>query len=338
MFILGIETSCDDTAVAIIDDKYTIKANIISSQIKIHTKYGGVVPELASREHVKNIVHVFNECFSQSNLALKDIEAIAVTKGPGLVISLLVAINFAKALSMNISKPLISVNHLYAHLNAVFLEHKEIPLPYLGLVASGGHTNLFYTNDNINFISIAKTRDDAIGEAYDKIAKLLDLGYPGGPIIDKLAKNTKTNLINLPKAKMSDNSLDFSFSGLKTAVYYFLKKEQLLPFPKENTSLLTEIASSFQRAAVSIVIDRLYKAITIYKPKSLIISGGVACNSLLRKEAAELAGKFSIPVFIPQPILCTDNAAMTAVIGLHKYQLKLFEDLSMDAEPIYYDY
>jgi len=137
---------------------------------------------------------------------------------------------------------------------------------------------------------------------------------------------------------MSDNSLDFSFSGLKTAVYYFLKKEQLLPFPKENTSLLTEIASSFQRAAVSIVIDRLYKAITIYKPKSLIISGGVACNSLLRKEAAELAGKFSIPVFIPQPILCTDNAAMTAVIGLHKYQLKLFEDLSMDAEPIYYDY
>lgn len=338
MLIIGIETSCDDTAVAIIDEKCDIKANAISSQIKIHSQYGGIVPELASREHAKNIVPVFNECLKQADINVNDIDAIAVTKGPGLVISLLVGLNFAKGLSLNLNKPLITTNHLYAHLNAVIIEYKSIPLPYLGLVASGGHTNLFYSEDNINFITIAKTRDDAIGEAYDKIAKLLNLGYPGGPIIDRLAQHGNASFINLPKIKMSDNSLDFSFSGLKTAFYYFLKKEQLLPFPSNNKSLLCDLASSFQNAAISIIIDRLNKAITTLKPKSIVISGGVACNSLLRAEASKLAFHFSLPLLIPRPALCTDNAAMTAVIGYHKFTRNLFDSLATDAEPIYYDY
>lgn len=338
MLILGIETSCDDTAVAIIDEKYDIKANVISSQIKIHNQYGGVVPELASREHVKNIVPVFNECLKEAGIKINDIDAITVTKGPGLVISLLVGLNFAKGLSLNLNKPLITTNHLYAHLNAVMIEYKSIPLPYLGLVASGGHTNLFYSEDNIHFKIIAKTRDDAIGEAYDKIAKLLNLGYPGGPIIDKLAQEGNPSFINLPKIKMSDNSLDFSFSGLKTAFYYFLKKEQLLPFPSNNKSLLHDLAACFQQAAISIIIDRLSKAIVTFKPKSAVISGGVACNSLLRSEASKLASQFSLPFLIPKPLLCTDNAGMTAVIGCHKFALNLFDDLATDAEPIYYDY
>ncbi len=338
MLIIGIETSCDDTAVAVIDGEYNIKANIISSQVKIHSKYGGVVPELASREHLKNILPVFNQCIKEANINLNDIDVISVTKGPGLVISLLVGLNFAKGLSINIKKPLITVNHLYAHLNSVFIEYKNIPLPYLGLVASGGHTNLFYTEDNMNFNSIARTRDDAIGEAYDKIAKLLNLGYPGGPIIDKLAQECEPGYINLPIAKMSDNSLDFSFSGLKTAFYYFLKKEHLIPFPENNKSLLTALASSFQHAAISIIIDRLEKALSMLKPKCLIISGGVACNSLLRLKSIDIASKFHIPIFIPKPSLCTDNAAMTAVIGYHKFKKKLFDNLSADAEPTYYDY
>ncbi|OGF61468.1 MAG: tRNA (adenosine(37)-N6)-threonylcarbamoyltransferase complex transferase subunit TsaD [Candidatus Fischerbacteria bacterium RBG_13_37_8] len=332
MLILGIETSCDDTAVAIIDHTYSIKSSIVSSQVKIHSKYGGVVPELASRQHLTNIIPVFNECLQTAQINIADIDAVAVTQGPGLVVSLLVGLNFAKGLAFSLNKPLIAVNHLIAHMNAVLLEHAEIPLPFLGLVASGGHTNLFFSEDNIRFESIAKTRDDAVGEAYDKVAKMLNLGYPGGPIIDKLARDATPGSVKFPAAKMSDNSLDFSFSGLKTAFYYYLKKKSILPDVNLDHSSLCSLLASFQNTAIAIIEDRLIRAIDIYKPRALIISGGVACNSLLRAKAHEICEQYHIPAFIPSPALCTDNAAMTAVVGLRKYHTHFFSPLSIDAE------
>jgi len=338
MILLAIETSCDDTAMAILEDGFRLKGNVVSSQVKIHAPYGGVVPEIASRHHLKNIIPVFNQCLKQADIELKDIDAVAVTIGPGLVISLLVGINFAKGLAYGLKVPLIAVNHLIAHINAAYLENFDIPLPYLALVASGGHTNIFYSKDNYHFNCISKTRDDAVGEAYDKVAKFLNLSYPGGPIIDKLAQEATPSELKFPIAKMSDNSLDFSFSGLKTAFYYYVKKQDILNKLKEDMNLLASLLASFQEAAIGTIEDRLTRAIEIYKPKSLIISGGVACNSLLRKKSTSLGEKYGIKVFIPSPNFCTDNAAMVAAVGYRKYFRKIYAPLSIDAQSIYYEY
>ena len=338
MYIIGIETSCDDTAVAIIEDEYKVKASIVSSQVNIHAEYGGVVPELASRQHLTNIIPVLTQCIEQAHIDIKDLSAVAVTKGPGLVVSLLVGLNFAKGFAYSLKIPLISVNHLISHINSVFIEHSDVPFPFLALVASGGHTNLFFSENNFEFACLARTRDDAIGEAYDKIAKLLGLGYPGGPIIDKLAQEGAPGSVKFPAAKMSDNSLDFSFSGLKTAFYYYAKKENIIPTIHQNKELLCSLMASFQHAAISVLEDRMKRAINAVKPRSLIISGGVACNSLLRKKSYELGEQFGIKVFIPSPIYCTDNAVMTAVVGCQKFQKNLFAPLSIDADAIYYEY
>lgn len=322
--ILSIETSCDETAAAVIENGRDILSNIINSQIDIHKEFGGVVPEVASRKHIENINYVVKEALEKSNMKESDIDAIAVTYGPGLVGALLVGINFAKGLSYAWKKPLIGVNHIEGHICANYIESKELEPPFVCLVASGGHTHLVYVKNYGIYEILGRTRDDAAGEAYDKIARAMGLGYPGGPLIDKIAKDGDKMAIKFPRANI-DESMDFSFSGLKSAVLNYMQKNK--DAKKED------IAASFQEAVVDVLVSKLIEASKIKNCNIVALAGGVASNSRLREVLQEKCQINNYKLVKPSAILCTDNAAMIGCAAYYKYINKEFSQLNLNAFP-----
>jgi N6-L-threonylcarbamoyladenine synthase len=364
VIILGIESSCDETAAAVLRDGRYILSNVIASQVAIHGKYGGVVPELASRHHLENIVPIVNAALQEAGITRHEIDGIAVTQGPGLVGSLLVGVNYAKALAFSLGKPFVAVNHLEGHVYSVPLElarsedgrgiqltdWKEL-FPALCLIVSGGHTSLYWveglgldSNDGNPFQLVGRTRDDAAGEAFDKVAKLLHLGYPGGPIIDRLSEKGDPEAIDFPLSKISDGKLDFSFSGIKTAVLRYaqvhLQTELSLlstqskqeGFHNRLPPAVYDLVASFQRTVVDMLFQVAGEAAERRRPRSILVSGGVACNSLLRTRFQEGFARQNIPVYFPSSILSTDNAAMIAAAGYPKFLAGLYADLSLNAD------
>ncbi|MCM8770630.1 MAG: tRNA (adenosine(37)-N6)-threonylcarbamoyltransferase complex transferase subunit TsaD [Candidatus Omnitrophica bacterium] len=312
MLVLGIETSCDETSVAVVQDGRFILSQVITSSLRFHKKYGGIIPEIASRQHIEQIGFVMDNAIRQAGIKLKDINLIAVTEGPGLVNSLLVGISFAQALSFALKKPLVSIDHIQAHLYANFLE-KPLDLPFIGLVISGGHTALFLVKNFNQVKLLGTTLDDACGEAFDKVAKILGLGYPGGVAIENLVKNKKFKRINFSCGK-EVRGLDFSFSGIKTAVLYYVRSQK----SKARNQIL-DIAASFQEAVVDTLIEKSFLACKRYRIHKLVVGGGVAANLRLRQRLAQLEKETDIKVYIPAKILCTDNAAMVAGLGYQLY-------------------
>lgn len=322
--VLGIETSCDETAAAVLRDGKHVLSNVVSSQVEIHKEYGGVVPELASRNHLEKIIPVIKEALLESNVELMDIDRIAVTVGPGLVGSLLVGLSTAKSISYATGKPYVGVDHLEAHVTSVHLEN-EVAFPFLGLVVSGGHTSLYLVKNYTEFELLGKTRDDAAGEAFDKAAKLLGLGYPGGVEIDRISKEGDAQSIPFPRPFITKSSFDFSFSGVKTSLVYYLKKNKN---PAANH--LADICASYQEAIVEALVEKTLIAARFLDIKNVIISGGVACNSRLRELAAERFGQEGLSFFIPSPKYCTDNAAMISKLGYHKLMNGESSELSLN--------
>jgi len=331
MIILGIDTSCDDTCAAIVEDGKLLLSNVINSQVIVHNKYGGVVPELASREHIRNIVPVVRESLRKAGLNNKDINAISVTVGPGLVGALLVGIYFAKAFSYANDIPLIGVNHLEGHILSVFLEKRVPSFPFVALTVSGGHTNIYHVRDFGDYTVLGQTLDDAAGEAFDKIAKLMELGYPGGEVIEKLADTGQSDAINFPRAYLSKDSLDFSFSGLKTAVALYVRKWRDHK-EEENKIKIADIAASFQSAVVDILIDKVVAASNQVGVKSVVLAGGVARNNHLRRKLQKTMSEKGADLYIPSPEFCTDNGAMIAVAGYHRIIKGERDDLTLDAK------
>lgn len=320
MLVLGIESSCDETAAAIVRDGNKILSSVIASQIDIHKLYGGVVPELASREHLDKIVPVVEEAFGQAGIDKKDIDGIAVTIGPGLIGSLLVGVCFANAMAYALKKPIVGVNHIEGHVYSVVFENPPIEYPALALIVSGGHTNLFYIPEESKYKIMSRTRDDAAGEAFDKVAKMLGLGYPGGPIIERLAKEGNEKAVKFSLPRMGDGKPDFSFSGLKTAVAKYVRESEIKPL-KENeepTQAIKDLAAGFQSTVVRSLVGTMEKIAKEVHPKTLIVAGGVACNKALRAASQETANRLHIPVYFPSPHLSTDNAAMIAAVGTVK--------------------
>lgn len=325
--IMGIETSCDETAAAIVEDGKKIISNVVASQISIHQKYGGVVPEIASRKHVEYIIPVIDKALDESEKKITDLSAIAVTYGPGLIGSLLVGLSVAKAMAYAQNIPLIGINHLEAHIYANFLEHTEIKPPFICLIVSGGHTSLVYIRNFREYKLLGQTKDDAAGEVFDKIAKVLDLGYPGGPITERLAKRGDPSSIKFPRPILNDKSYDFSFSGLKTAVIYYIKE-----LKEENKNIpVSDILASFQQAVIDVLVKKTIKAALNFKTKQIILAGGVAANNSLRREIKEKADLLNIKVFYPSIFLCTDNAAMVASAGYYKFKENNKSSLNIDA-------
>ena len=318
MYLLGVETSCDETAAALLTEELKILASVVLSQDEIHAPFGGVVPELASRQHISSIGYVVQECLNRSRVTIDRVDAFAVTQGPGLIGSLLVGLSFVKGLAYYFKKPLVCVDHLEAHIESAFLENRNIPLPVIALVVSGGHTSMFYMKERFRYKLIGKTRDDAAGEALDKIAKFLDLGYPGGPIIDALAEKGDTTAFHFALPRMRDKSSDFSFSGLKTAALKLIRENQI---SKDNPRFVDFLAS-FENAVISALLENLARSIRVLKPSSLILCGGVARNKKLRKAFNELAQEHCLNSYIPSPGLCTDNAVMVAALGIEKLKRK----------------
>jgi N6-L-threonylcarbamoyladenine synthase len=316
MNILGIETSCDETSAAVLKEDFEILSNIVLSQDKIHARYGGVVPELASRQHLVSIGYVVEECLKRAKLSLGEIDAYAVTQGPGLIGSLLVGLSFAKGLAYFYQKPIKGIDHLEAHIEAAFLEAREIPLPALALVVSGGHTSSFFMRKKLDYQLVGKTRDDAAGEALDKIAKFLNLGYPGGPIIDRLAEKGDPGEFIFALPRMTDGTLDFSFSGLKTAALRQIKEFGI----SKGHPRFYNFLSSFELAVIRALLLNLELAVVKFKPESLILCGGVARDKKLRALFTEFAQEHSLSSFIPSPEFCTDNAAMVAALALEKLE------------------
>lgn len=313
MIILGIETSCDETSIAVLKDGKEILSNHISSQIAIHREFGGVVPEIASRQHIKNIAAITEESLLQAGITMDDVDYIAVTYAPGLIGALLVGISFAKGLAYGRDIPIIPVHHIKAHIYANFLEH-EVKLPCLALVVSGGHTNIVHIDEKHNFTNLGGTLDDAVGESYDKVARILGIGYPGGPVIDKMYYQGNENFLAIPEPKV--DGYDFSFSGIKTSVINYVNKMRMKGEEFKNEDL----AASFQKKVVEILCKKTLKAAQEKGVKQVLIAGGVAANSLLRKELTEKASKHGIEILYPSMKLCTDNAAMIAAAGYYKLQ------------------
>lgn len=331
MIILGIESSCDETAASIITDNNKILSNVVLSQIDIHNIYGGVVPEIASRRHMETITYVVETALKEASISLDKIDGIAVTYGPGLIGSLLVGLSFAKSLSYSLNIPYIGVNHLEGHLMAIFLERGDIKFPFIGLVVSGGHTNLYIVKEFGNYILLGKTLDDAAGEAFDKISKFLNLGYPGGVIIDKISKKGNPEAILFPRPYLSNDSLDFSFSGLKTAVINFVKekKEEHNNIIPEN--IINDICASFQEAVVDVLIKKTIQASQKYNVPQIVISGGVAANSRLREKGEKIAKDFDLLFATPSIKFCTDNASMIALVGAYYLKLGKSSPLNLTA-------
>ena len=322
IYIMGIESSCDETSVAIVKNGREILSNVINSQIKIHELYGGVVPEIASRCHTEVINEIMKESLKEANMKLEDIDGIAVTYGPGLVGALLVGVSYAKGLSFATNKPLIPVNHIEGHIAANYLTHKELKPPFLCLIISGGHTHLVNVKDYTEFEVLGKTRDDAIGEAFDKVARVVGLGYPGGPKVDNLAKEGNPT-IKLPVTHF--DNLDFSFSGIKTAVINLNHKD-----PNINKA---DLCSSFQKAVTEMLLTNCKKAVQITDSNKLVIAGGVSRNSYIRSAFDNFQKEMNIKVYYPEPILCTDNAAMIAASGYNNYVKGIRGDLTLNAIP-----
>lgn len=313
MLVLGLESSCDETSVALVENGQKVLANVVASQVKAHRPYGGVVPELASRHHLNNIEPVLQTALDEAKCDLIDVDLIAVTQGPGLAGSLLIGISFARALAYVLQKKIVGVHHVEAHLASPFLENPQMQFPFVSLVVSGGHTALFEVRAVGKYRLLGQTIDDAVGEAYDKVAKLMQLGYPGGPILDRLAKQGNPSAIAFPRGMLHSKNLNFSFSGLKTAVLYHVRGyDHLKKVPA------ADVAASFQEAVVDVLAAKMKKAAEQCGVKTISIAGGVACNSRLRERLKELAEEEGWQFFYPSPILCTDNAAMIAALGYHK--------------------
>lgn len=319
---LGIESSCDETSVAIVKNGREVLTNIINTQIEIHKQFGGVVPEIASRKHIENISDVTKEALKQSGLKFEDIDVVACTYGPGLVGALLVGVGYAKALSYALNKPLVGVNHIEGHIAANYITFPDLKPPFLCLVVSGGHTHLVYIEDYTKFEILGKTRDDAIGEAYDKVARVIGLEYPGGPKIDKLAKEGSPN-IKLPETYF--DNLDFSFSGIKTAVLNLHHKD-----PEINKA---DLCASFEKATTDMLITNTRKAIKQYNINKIALAGGVSANSYIRSCFTNLGKELNIDVYYPELKLCTDNAAMIASAGYYDFMAGKRSDLTLNAVP-----
>lgn len=324
---LGIETSCDETAAAVLSGGREILSNVISTQIPVHQKFGGVVPEIASRKHIVNIMPVIDEAIKTAGVELTEINQVAVTYGPGLVGALLVGVSAAKSLAFALKIPLIAVNHMEGHIFANFLSAPNLEPPFLALVVSGGHSSLINMKGYNNFELIGQTRDDAAGEAFDKIARVMELPYPGGPQIDKLAKEGNPDAIDFPRAKVSD--FDFSFSGLKSAVLNYLNTAQM----KGEEINKADVAASFQKAVIDSLVDKTIDAAKKFKLKKIVLAGGVAANSSLEKNLRGLCESHGLEFFYPTKILCTDNAAMIACRGYYQSLVKNFASYDLNAVP-----
>lgn len=312
MIVLGIETSCDETAAAVVVDGKVCLSSVVSSQVRVHHRYGGVVPELASRKHVEAIVPVARQALQTAGLDLNRIEAIAATQGPGLVGALLVGFSYAKACARALRIPWVGVDHLEAHINSVFLEPSFPPFPFVALLASGGHTSIYHVTSHTEMKPLGRTRDDAAGEAYDKVAKLLDLGYPGGRVIDALAERGDPKRIKFPRAYIDRKSLDFSFSGIKTAVNRYVQNH-----PKTYRDEMADIVAGFQEAVVDVLTHKIFHAAAETGCGHIALVGGVAANRRLRASVKRKAARAGLQVYIPAPELCGDNAAMIAAAGYH---------------------
>ena len=334
MLILGIETSCDETAAAIVRAGSEILSSVISSQIEIHKRFGGVVPEIASREHLDKIVPVVEEAFTRAGVIHQAIDSIAVTVGPGLVGSLVVGVSYAKAMAFALQKPLVGVNHIEGHVYSVAFGNPPVAYPALALIVSGGHTNLFFVPEPGKYKVLARTRDDAAGEAFDKVAKLLGLGYPGGPIIERLAREGNPNAVKFSIPRMGDGRPDFSFSGLKTAVTKYVRESGLQPVTNgaEPDAGIKDLAASFQSVVVRSLVGTMERVAEEYQPITLIVAGGVACNGALREASQQAAQRLGIPVYFPSPHLSTDNAAMIAAAGTAKLNAGERAGLELNAD------
>jgi N6-L-threonylcarbamoyladenine synthase len=347
MLILGIETSCDETAAAVVQagdaaaPPWQLRSSIVASQVEIHREWGGVVPEIAARQHVRDICGTVERALAEASAKWSDLDAIAVTQGPGLIGSLLVGLSFAKTAAWSAGKPLVAVNHLAGHIESLWLENGAIPTPAVVLVVSGGHTSLYLVPQPGEYRMIGRTRDDAAGEAYDKVAKLLGLGYPGGPIIDRLAAEASGDIINLPGTRLThpdrnapdrEYQFDFSFSGLKTAVLRHVRDRQAVlgtdQLPPDD---VRQLATSFQRRVVDTLVKRTFAAARWHNAKSIGIAGGVSANSHLREQARMRGERAHVPVFVPSPHLSTDNAAMIAAAGLRKLARGEFAPADLNA-------
>lgn len=321
MLVLGIETSCDETAAAVVRDGRVIVSSIIASQVKTHERWGGVVPEIASREHLDKIVPIVEQAIADAKVDAKDIDGLAVTAGPGLVGSLLVGVSYAKAMAFALGKPLVGVNHIEGHIYSVAFENPPIEYPAFALIVSGGHSNLFFIPEPGKYKVVARTRDDAAGEAFDKVAKMLGLGYPGGPIIERLAREGNPRAVKFSVPRMGDGSADFSFSGLKTAVTKYVRESGLQPVQNGDASqAVKDLAASFQSVVVRSLVGTTERLAEDYGPKTIIVAGGVACNGELREASRQAGERLGIPVYFPSPHLSTDNAAMIAAAGTVKLQ------------------
>ena len=328
-YILAIESSCDETSAAVVVNGREVLSNVIASQIDTHKKYGGVVPEVASRMHIEAISGVVEEALEEANITLDKIDAIGVTYGPGLVGALLVGLQFAKGLSFATKKPLIGVNHIEGHICANYIQHKELKPPFVSLVVSGGHTFIVHVKNYGEYEVIGQTRDDAAGEAYDKVARALGLGYPGGPKIDKLAKEGNPRAIVFPKANFHEETLDFSFSGVKSAVLNYLNKCKMQNIEVNKA----DVAASFQYAVIDVLKENVLSTCKKRNVKTIAIAGGVASNSSLRETLIKEASKRGIEVFFPAPILCTDNAAMIGSAAYFNFINGKISDLNLNAKP-----
>ena len=329
VLILAIESSCDETAAAVVKNGREVLSNIISSQIELHKLYGGVVPEIASRKHIEKINQVIEEALKEAGVTLGDVDAIGVTYGPGLVGALLVGVAEAKAISYAAKKPLVGVHHIEGHISANFIEHKDLKPPFPCLIVSGGHTHLVLVEDYGKYRILGRTRDDAAGEAFDKVARAIGLGYPGGPKIDKLSKEGNPDAIAFPKAHVADAPYDFSFSGLKSAVLNYLNGCKM----RGEEYVQADVAASFQKAVVDVLVEHSMMAVKEYGYDKLALAGGVASNSGLRSAMKEACEKNGITLYYPSPILCTDNAAMIGAAAYYEYQKGTRSGLDLNAVP-----
>lgn len=329
IIVLGIESSCDETSAAVVKNGREILSNVISSQVDLHQKYGGVVPEIASRKHVELIMPVINQALEEAEVKIGDVDVIGVTYGPGLVGALLVGLTAAKAMAFSAKKPLVGVHHIEGHISANYLDHGGLEPPFVCLVASGGHSHIVYVGGYDSFEILGQTRDDAAGEAFDKVARAIGLGYPGGPLIDKAARSGNSKAIAFPRVRFDKGSLDFSFSGLKTAVLNYLNQLE----QKGEKIPVEDVSASFQQAVVDVLVENTIAAAKAKGVDKVALAGGVAANSLLRSTLSAEAGRYGLEVYYPRPVLCTDNAAMIACAAYYEFMKGHRSGLELNAVP-----